>query len=491
MLHISTRGQTPPVHEANAICMGLPLDGGLFAPEKLPPMPEELFCEARAYHDLAAKVLSLLFGRLGDLGEITQSAYSRFSKDNPAPLVAEPDGAFTLELFHGPTRAFKDMALQVLPGLMERARLQSGQTKKICILTATSGDTGKAALEAFAGRPGCAILVFFPQNGTSEVQEKQMTTQEGANVGVCALEGNFDDAQTGVKRLFTDTSFHLGMSSRGYMLSAANSVNIGRLAPQVVYYVHAYATLVDKGFIKAGDQINFCVPTGNFGNILAGLYAKHMGLPIGRLICASNRNRVLTDLLTTGRYSLNREFYTTYSPSMDILISSNFERALFLLSGNDVELTTRLMTELRTKRSFEMSDALFASFCEHFSAYTCNDEETLAEIGESFKSTGKMFDPHTAVARKCLRDYQRETGDTRLCVTLATADPYKFPETMLKALGRPSEENGFAAMISLSEFTNTPIPAALKSTMTKPVRFFNVTAPEMIREAAMEMVDCL
>lgn len=484
MEYHSTRGQAPSVGAAQAIFQGLAPDGGLYVPATLPKLPGGPF---GSYAELSARVLEGFFGELGTLEGITQDAYARFSSADPAPLIEEKDGGLTLELYHGPTRAFKDMALQVLPGLMERARQNRSVTDQICILTATSGDTGKAALEGFAGREGSFVIVFYPKDGTSEVQRRQMTTQEGANVGVFAVEGNFDDAQTGVKRLFSDPGFRAEMASRGYALSAANSINIGRLIPQVAYYVHAYAEMVSRGIIRQGAPVNFCVPTGNFGNILAGLYAQSCGLPVGRLICASNRNRVLTDVLTTGRYDTNRDFYVTPSPSMDILISSNFERAVYHMSGGDCELTRGLMCEMAENRSYTLPETVLSRFREHFSAYACDDAEALEEIRAGYQTTGRMFDPHTAVARKCLADYRRETGDTTPTVVLATADPYKFPETMLKALGF-TQAQGMEALKALSSATGTEIPVSLKTVLERQERFTGVTKVQEMGRAVLDLL---
>jgi threonine synthase len=311
-----------------------------------------------------------------------------------------------------------------------------------------------------------------------------MTTQEGGNVGVCAVKGNFDDAQSGVKRLFSDPDFRAAVEQRGYALSAANSINIGRLVPQIAYYVHAYAEMLTRGVIKAGGRVNFCVPTGNFGNILAGLYAWKMGLPVGKLICASNRNRILTDVLTTGRYSLDREFHLTSSPSMDILISSNFERAIHLLSGNDGGLTRDLMENLRVNQSFIIPENIMSTFREHFAAYACDDEETLNEIRESYSATGKLFDPHTAVALKCLRDYQKETRDDTPAITLSAADPFKFPGTMLRALGKDAP-SGAGSLLALSEAAGHPVPERLRRVTELPVRFEKAVTPDAMSEAAL------
>ncbi|MCL2030603.1 MAG: threonine synthase, partial [Oscillospiraceae bacterium] len=331
------------------------------------------------------------------------------------------------------------------------------------------------------------VIVFYPKDGTSPVQERQMTTQEGGNVGVCAVEGNFDDAQSGVKRLFSDPAFRAETARRGYALSAANSINVGRLVPQIAYYVHAYAEMVRRAEVKPGSPVNFCVPTGNFGNILAGLYAWKMGLPVGRLICASNRNRILTDVLTTGRYSLDRDFYLTPSPSMDILISSNFERAIHLMGGNDPSLTLGLMENLRENKSFLLPDHVMSNFRQHFSAYSCDDEETLSEIYKSHRATGKLFDPHTAVAQKCLRDYQRDTGDDTPSVVLATADPFKFPETMLRALGKDAAP-GADSLRALSEASGHPVSERLEAVMRRPVRFEGSVRPEAMAETALSFL---
>ncbi|MDR0249245.1 MAG: threonine synthase [Oscillospiraceae bacterium] len=440
MDYISTRGKGEPYSSARAILQGLAPDGGLFAPRALPALPP---LRAGAYAQTAAAVMSLFFGDLPGIDDMCRKAYACPPFDTPAIAPLNGD---VLELFHGPTCAFKDMALQVLPFLMSAARDTLGISEDILILTATSGDTGKAALEAFADKPGVKILVFYPLRGVSPMQQLQMTTQEGANVRVCAVNGNFDDTQSAVKAIFDSPSFAQKAKEAGTRLSSANSINIGRLIPQIAYYAHAY----NLSGCKDGEKVNFCVPTGNFGNILAGLYAKLMGLPIGKLLCASNENRVLTDALTTGEYNAGREFRVTYSPSMDILVSGNFERALFLLSGGDAGLTASLMARLREERRYTVPPELLGKLREHFAAYSCTDAETLEEIA----LTGA--DPHTAVALRALRRHREQTGDGTKTIVLGTASCYKFLETMRKAGLAPDESR---------------MPRKLKEAANKPARF--------------------
>ena len=490
MQFISTRSRDIVASPAQAIAQGLAQDGGLFVPDSLPVVDSSFWKNHTGrYSDMAAKVMSLFFTDMDDLPGLCATVYhtNAFSSSKIAPVVMESDGELTLELFHGPTAAFKDMALQILPGLMSRANALLGDDKKTCILTATSGDTGKAALEGFANHPNTFVIVYYPDEGVSPIQRQQMVSQQGNNVGVCAVKGNFDDAQTAVKKMFANPDFVQAMADRGYRLSSANSINIGRLVPQIAYYFHAYAELVNQGTVFTDEKLNFCVPTGNFGNILAGLYAKQMGLPIDRLICASNRNRVLTDVLTTGRYSLSRDFYVTTSPSMDILVSSNFERALHLLSGGDSEMVKALMQQLLSKGAFGMTIDLMNEVSKNFAAYSCDDAETLTEIVKSYQETGKVFDPHTAVARKCLREHRMIIGNKTKTVVLATASPYKFPETMLKAF-HLSESDSLSSMRTLARHTKTEVPAGLSAVLEHPVRFTQVAEPDKLSEAALDFV---
>ena len=416
MKYYSTRDKYLRMDSAEAVKMGLSRDGGLLTPEAIPQI-DRAFLESlvnQRYQTRAARVMGLYLTDYTEEELLTfaENAYGpdKFDTEAVAPVRTLDGATHCLELWHGPTSAFKDMALQMLPQLLSAALRKTGEGKTACILVATSGDTGKAAMEGFAGVPQTKIMVFYPKDGVSKVQEAQMVTQEGENVGVCAVAGNFDDAQAGVKRIFSDSAMRETLAGRGYFLSSANSINWGRILPQVVYYISAYCDLVRDGKLDMGERVNFCVPTGNFGDILAAYYAKRMGLPVGKLICASNRNDVLTDFLRTGVYDRNRPFHTTMSPSMDILVSSNLERLLFDLSGENDEEVRGYMEALSRDGQYQVSGQIKAALKEEFWGGFCGEEETTAAIAENYKK-GYLIDTHTAVAASVMEQYRRETGD--------------------------------------------------------------------------------
>lgn len=473
ILYRSTRGDER-VSASRAILKGLSGDGGLFVPERIPTLektPEEL--GRMSYQEVAYEVMKLFLTDFTEeelKGCIAGAYDEKFDTDVIAPLV-EADGAYYLELFHGKTIAFKDMALSILPHLMITAAKKNGLDKEIVILTATSGDTGKAALAGFADVPGTRIIVFYPKNGVSPIQEKQMVTQKGANTLVAGIDGNFDDAQTGVKRLFSDRRLAEEMSAAGFVFSSANSINIGRLVPQIVYYVYAYARLTAEGRIGAGAPINVTVPTGNFGNILAAFYAKNMGLPIARLLCASNENRVLYDFFATGAYDRNREFVLTSSPSMDILISSNLERLIFRLTGEDPEKTAALMAALSGCGRYEITEEMRSKLADFYGGYA-KEEEAFHKIRTLYENTGYVIDTHTAVAAAVYDTYRRETGDDTLTVIASTASPFKFTGSVMQAIDpkyRDASWGDFSLVDELSALAGVPVPRAIEEIRTAPV----------------------
>jgi threonine synthase len=474
--------------------MGLARDGGLFTPEALPRLPENAIQNMLPlnYQQRAVYVMSLFLDDFSreELEKYASLAYSKekFDDDRIAPLRQVDGNTWALELWHGPTSAFKDMALQMLPHLLTASLAKTNEEKTVCILVATSGDTGKAALEGFKDVERTRILVFYPENGVSQVQKLQMRTQEGENVGVCAIVGNFDDAQTGVKTLFSDEALREELAQRGYFLSSANSINWGRVLPQVVYYISAYCDLVNAGAVKPGDKMNVCVPTGNFGNILACFYAKEMGLPVERLICASNANNVLTEFLTTGRYDRNRTFYTTTSPSMDILISSNLERLLFQLSGQDAQQVKGYMSALNQTGTYQVGEELLSKIKAHFSAGCCDDAGTQATIGAMMKEHGYLIDTHTAVAFHVLEDYRKETGDQTPTVVASTASPFKFCDAVLHALGVEQVRPGVDALDQLTEVTGIAGPTPLTSLRTKTPRFDGSVEKTQLLETVKEFL---
>ncbi len=489
MKYISTRSKQKNSMEgknaAQAIIKGIAEDKGLFVPEKMPqPLSDISTLTGKKYKEIAYLVLSRFFEDYTeeDLQECIDCAYDeKFESDEIAPLVRGGD-AYFLELFHGPTAAFKDMALSILPHLLTKALKKEKINNKIAILTATSGDTGKAALEGFADVEGTEIIVFYPHVGVSQVQERQMTVQTGNNVHVFGIKGNFDDAQAAVKAIFNDPSLAAELEQEGWQFSSANSINIGRLVPQVVYYVWAYVKLLEKGAIQPGEKINVVVPTGNFGNILASFYARELGVPVRKFICASNQNNVLTDFINTGVYDAKRKFYITSSPSMDILVSSNLERLLFHLSGNNGQLVASLMKDLDETRKFEASDNIRVGLTEFYGGFA-TEEETNEAIDELYQRDHYLMDPHTAVGYKVYADYVKKTGDKTPTVIAATASAYKFSETVVKALGLPSQIDGFKAITQLHQATGVSVPKGLQGLNEKPVLHKHVLEKTQIAEA--------
>ena len=462
MLYHSTRSLACQATSAQAVLEGLAPDGGLYTPQTLPDF-DWRSCLTGSTLDMATAILTALLPDIPNMPQLVHRAYAgKFETEDLTPTV--PAGPFqVLELFRGPTSAFKDVALSMLPQLLTAAREALGVQEEIRILTATSGDTGKAALEGFHDVPGVGICVFYPDGGVSQVQRAQMVTQEGGNVHVCAVRGNFDDAQTGVKQIFAACQGkHLP-----FRLSSANSINIGRLAPQIVYYFRAYRDLLERGVIQMGQPVNFSVPTGNFGDILAGYLAKQLGLPVGKLLCASNANNVLTDFINTGTYDRRRPLLKTTSPSMDILVSSNLERLLYLMS-QDTALVASLMAQLNREGVYTVPESLLAAIQDQFWAGCCDDSRAEALMGQIWRDYGYLCDPHTAAGWAAALDYTAQTGDTRPMVVLSTASPYKFPAAVLSALGLDATGDGFDQMDRLQTATGIPIPKNLASLRGKP-----------------------
>ena len=472
MDYISTRGQSPAVDSAQAVLSGLAPDGGLYMPRAIPAFDWQN-CLTLSAQQMSAAILSALLPDIPNMEALVKRAYTgKFETEDLTPTV--PVGDFqVLELFRGPTSAFKDVALSMLPQLLTAAKREKGITQEIRILTATSGDTGKAALVGFQDVPGVSICVFYPFGGVSQVQRAQMVTQEGENVHVCAVEGNFDDAQTGVKNIFAACQG----KALPFLLSSANSINIGRLAPQIMYYFRAYADLLNRRVISLGDKVDFSVPTGNFGDILAGYLAKKLGLPVGRLICASNANNVLTDFLTTGVYDRRRPLLKTTSPSMDILVSSNLERLLYLLSG-DTALVAGLMKDLSEQGFYRVPDALLAAIQAEFSAGYCNDAQAEAVIGRVYREQGYLMDPHTACGWAAAETHR---GDAPT-VVLSTASPYKFSTAVLTAIGADVSGNEYDRMDRLQALTGIPIPKNLSALREKPELHTGVISKDKMLE---------
>ena len=466
MFYHSTRNKNHAVSGARAVLNGLAPDGGLYVPGGLPALDVEA-CLREDTMAQARRIIGAMLPDIPGMEQLVSKAYTgKFASPELTPTVEA--GPFTvLELFHGPTSAFKDVALCMLPQLLTAAREQEGVEEDIMILTATSGDTGKAALEGFRDVPGVKICVFYPHGGVSKVQRAQMVTQEGNNVAVCAVQGNFDDAQTGVKNIFASAE------KTGKRLSTANSINIGRLAPQITYYFKAYADLLKRGKIAMGDRVNFCVPTGNFGDILAGWLAKELGLPVGKLICASNANNVLTDFIRTGTYDRRRALHKTISPSMDILVSSNLERLLYFLSG-DTDLVAELMAQLNTEGFYTVPAELHQAIAHQFWAGCCDDERAGRVIGRVFRDYGYLCDPHTATGWAVAEDYVNHAGDTRPMVVLSTASPYKFPTAVLAALEQETDMDEFARMERLQAVSGVAIPQNLAGLQNSPERHTGV-----------------
>lgn len=485
MRYKSTRGSKDLMSSAQAIIQGMANDKGLFVPESIPSLPfllNEL--KGKTYQEVAFAVIQSFFADFSEeeIHHCVNGAYdNKFETSDIVPLVKAGD-AYFLELYHGKTAAFKDMALSILPYLMTTAMKKEKEDKKIVILTATSGDTGKAALEGFADVPNTEIIVFYPKEGVSQVQERQMITQEGKNTHVFAIYGNFDDAQTGVKKIFNNSDFAEELAKQGCKLSSANSINIGRLVPQVAYYVYAYGKLLDKAEIQPGDKINIVVPTGNFGNILAAYYAQQMGIPVGKLICASNKNKVLTDFINTGVYDVKREFYLTNSPSMDILISSNLERLLYHLNGNNGEEISELMDSLDKNKEYKVSDRI-KNGLEGFWAGFADMEETNSTIGKMYSECGYLIDTHTAVAYKVYEEYRKSTGDETVTVIASTASPYKFADSVAASIGLTAADDGFENVRLLYNKTGVKIPSGLKDLKMKEIRHKDVIQKEDMKDA--------
>ena len=493
MHYVSTRDSSRRLTASQAIVEGLSRDGGLYLPESIPQLTlADIRALARlSYPERAAKIMKLYLEEFSEeeLLGFAQKAYGPAKFDTPAaaPVVQLADNTYIQELWHGPTCAFKDMALQMLPYLLTASLKKTGEEKTVCILVATSGDTGKAALEGFRDVDRTKILVFYPDGGVSEIQKLQMVTQEGRNVGVCAVRGNFDDAQTSVKRIFSDAQLRGTLASRGYFLSSANSINWGRVLPQIVYYVSSYCDLLASGAIKEGQTVNVCVPTGNFGNILSGFYAKKMGVPIGRLICASNENNVLTDFIRTGTYDRNRPFYQTASPSMDILISSNLERLLYLLSGSDEEVRGYMQALAETGR-YTVSERVFRAVQAEFSCGFCTDAQGAQTIGKTFREKNYLLDTHTAVACTVLEGYRAETGDGTLTVVESTASPFKFCASVLDALGVTEHQPGTKVLGQLTAVTGREAPLPLASLAGKTPRFGEVADTTAMQSVVTEFL---
>ncbi len=468
----STRSKGMEVTASQAILKGLAEDGGLFVPNQIPKLDQSLReIAGMSYQETAYEVMKLFFTDFTEeeLKQCINRAYdSKFDTAEIAPLV-EKDGTYYLELFHGATIAFKDMALSILPHLLTTSARKNQSKNEIVILTATSGDTGKAALAGFADVEGTSIIVFYPKNGVSAIQERQMVTQRGKNTKVVGITGNFDDAQSGVKAMFNNKDLAKAMDAKGYQFSSANSINIGRLVPQVVYYVYAYSRLLGQGAIQEGEPINFVVPTGNFGNILAAFYAKNMGVPIAKLICASNENKVLFDFFETGTYDKNREFILTSSPSMDILISSNLERLIYQIAGKDAEVTADLMQALAKTGKYTVTDAMKAQLQDFIGGWA-NEQQTAGEIRRMYEKTGYVMDTHTAVASAVCQEVRARTGDLTKTVIASTASPYKFATSVMGAIDDKYQSmDDFALIDALCETSGIAIPKAVEEIRSAPV----------------------
>lgn len=472
MLYVSTRNAEEKVTASQAVLKGLARNGGLFVPEQIPTLdvPVEKLADM-TYQETAYEVMKLFLTDYTEeeLKTCIEKAYDeKFDTDKIAPLVKAQDVSY-LELFHGATIAFKDMALSILPHLLITAARKNKVTNDIVILTATSGDTGKAALAGFAEVEGTKIIVFYPKDGVSPIQQKQMVTQKGDNTFVVGINGNFDQAQTGVKQMFSDSALAQELDRAGYQFSSANSINIGRLVPQIVYYVYAYAKMVKTVEIKNGERMNVVVPTGNFGNILAAFYAKNMGLPIGKLICASNENKVLYDFFTTGTYDKNREFILTSSPSMDILISSNLERLIYRIAGDDAEKNLELMNSLQEHGAYTITEEMREQLASFYGNYA-SEAETAAAIREIYGQTGYIIDTHTAVAAAVYRKYREETNDTTKAVIASTASPYKFTRSVMTAIDQKYDSKpDFELVDELESLSKVRVPQAIEDIRTAPV----------------------
>ena len=491
LMYQSTRSEDTKVTASQAILKGLADDGGLFVPVSIPKLDVSLEDVSKmTYQETAYEVMKLFFTDFteAELKTCIERAYdSKFDTKEIAPLVKKSD-AYYLELFHGATIAFKDMALSILPHLLTTSAKKNNNKNEIVILTATSGDTGKAALAGFADVEGTSIIVFYPKNGVSKIQERQMVTQKGANTKVVGITGNFDDAQSGVKAMFNNKELAKVMDEHGYQFSSANSINIGRLVPQVVYYVYSYTRLLANGDIKAGEKVNFVVPTGNFGNILAAFYAKNMGVPVGKLICASNENKVLYDFFETGVYDRNREFILTSSPSMDILISSNLERLIFRIAGDDAKKTADMMDALKNTGKYTITDDMKAKLAD-FTGGWASEEDTAKEIKRVYDETGYVMDTHTAVASSVYHTYKEKTNDDTKTIIASTASPYKFGTSVMSAIDKKYEGmDDFALIDELCKTSGVKIPNAVEEIRTAPVLHDTVCETEDMQKTVEKIL---
>jgi len=497
MNYRSTRGEEKSLTSAEAIINGQANDNGLYVPETFPKLSIDMIQNLikQPYYKRASTILSMFLSDFtyDELETYSAEAYkydpgTGFTDTRIAPVYKINDNTSISELWHGPTSAFKDMALQLMPLLLTASLKKTGNTKKACILVATSGDTGKAALEGFRDVPGTMIMVFYPLTGVSDVQKLQMTTQAGENVCVTAIEGNFDDAQTGVKSVFSDNDTKSKINEKNMILSSANSINWGRLVPQIVYYISSYCDMIKNNDIKPGEKINFCVPTGNFGNILSAYYAERMGLPINKLICASNRNDVLNQFIKTGVYNKNRPFYTTVSPSMDILISSNLERLLFELSEKDGKTVSNYMSSLSSDGQYKIPDSVKNELSRLFASEYCSEESTKQTIAKTFNEYNYLIDTHTAVAVSVLDEYRKTTGDDTMSVVVSTANPFKFCDAVLDALGQPFTGNAETLLKSLSETSGQLIPVQLAELYNLTPRFNKTVKINEMKNAVIDFI---
>jgi len=488
----STRGDKKRVLSTEAIIKGIADDGGLFVPETIPQTNKDLYkLKSINYKELAFLIMKEFFTDCheDELKDCINRAYdSKFDTEIIAPL-SKKMGAYFLELYHGPTLAFKDMALSILPHLLKRATRKLNLSQEIVILTATSGDTGKAALQGFANIEGTKIIVFFPYKGVSKIQEKQMLTQEGANTYVIGLKGNFDDAQRGVKEIFEDPVFNKKIEEKNYIFSSANSINIGRLIPQIVYYFYAYLNMLGEGEIKNGEKINIAVPTGNFGDILAAYYAKEMGLPVNKLICASNENKILADFFKTGVYDKRRELIMTISPSMDILVSSNLERLLWLISERDARKVKGLMYSLKEKGYYRIDSETKKRLKDFYGGFA-SQEESRRYIKEIFENSKYLIDPHTAVAYAVYKKYIKETGDKTKTIIVATASPFKFTKSVMGSIdSRYEKSDDFELIKKMSDLAQSPIPSGIEDIEKKPIRHKMVCEKGKMRVKITEILN--
>ena len=489
MHYSSTRGLRGAVSSSAAIAQGIASDGGLFVPGEIPALTADNLCELKklSYQETAKKILALYLDDYSEqeISECVDNAYRNFDSEEIVPVYKLSDDLYSAELWHGPTSAFKDVALQLLPYLIKTAVKKNGIKDDILILTATSGDTGKAALEGFKDVEGTHVVVYYPHNGVSDIQYLQMATQEGENTDVIAVEGNFDDTQTGVKEIFTDEKIAEKMRKKHFRFSSANSINLGRLLPQIVYYFTSYLKVMDEESVAAKEYADFVVPTGNFGNILAGFYAKRMGLPIGKLICASNSNKILFDFLETGEYDTNREFKKTISPSMDIIISSNFERLLFETSKGDSEFVNRMQSELKSDGQYSVSETFLYKIRKSFDGGWADENETKTQIKKVWDKYRYLVDPHTAVGFAVL-DKIKDNGNKK--IILSTANPYKFTSAVLDALTDKCSGDGFKDMQELSAVTGTSAPNSLSELKDKKVLHKTVCVKEKMAKTLMDLI---